>query len=59
MKVKIEKGLTFGWYSYAWDECKKEYELITFSLTKIGAKYALKRHKKNKETGFMVEEYEI
>lgn len=45
MKVKIERGTTFGWYSYVWNENENEYKLITFSLTKLGAKYALKRYK--------------
>ena len=55
MKVKIERGTTFGWYSYVWNENENEYKLITFSLTKLGAKCALKRYKNTRNR---VKEYE-
>lgn len=58
MKVKIERATTFGWYSYVWNEDENEYNIVTFSFTKFGAKYALKRYKRvrNKVSSY---EYEI
>ena len=52
---RIDNGTTFGWYSYVWNENENEYKLITFSLTKLGAKCALKRYKNTRNR---VKEYE-
>ena len=56
MKVKIKRSPVFGWDSYVWDESRGRYVFVTFSFTKIGAKYSLNRYKKIMEAD---EEYEI
>ena len=56
MKVKIKRSPVFGWDSYVWDESRRRYVFVTFSFTKIGAKYSLNRYKKIMEAD---EEYEI